>query len=214
MKLLPALFLSFLAALSAPGLDWKTQSQSIKAAPLQRTAETEFEFTNTSDKPVTITSIDTSCDCTEATPSARTIAPGAQGTIKAHFSLTGAAGKLQRLILVGTDEGQPPTQLTVELQIPEVAHLTPRAVEWKVGADAQDAVVDIEIAPGLEANIESVRPTNERFTTRLEVVEPGRHFRLHLAPKDASKPANAAIRIYARTTAGEELVFSAYANVR
>jgi hypothetical protein len=213
MKLLVALLI-LVSSTVAQGLEWKTQFRSVTAAPLQRTAETVFEFTNTSDKPVTITSIDTSCDCTEATPSAKTIAPGAPGTIKAHFSLTGASGKLRRLIVVGTDEGQPPAQLVVELQIPEVAHLTPRSVEWKVGAEANELAVEIEIAAGLEATIESVRPTNDRFTTRLEVTEPGRRYRLHLAPRNTTKPANAAIRIYATTATGEDLVFSAYANVR
>jgi hypothetical protein len=207
------LFIPLLLA-NASALEWKAQHLSIKAVPLQRTAETTFEFTNTSDRPVTITSIDTSCDCTEATPSAKTFAPGASGTIKAHFSLTGAAGKLQRAIVVSTDEGQPAASLSVELEIPEIAQLTPRAVEWKLGGDPTEAIVEIEVVTGLELTIHDINSTSDAFTHRLEVVVPGRHFRLHLAPKDATKPANAAFRLYARTATGEKLVFSAYANVR
>src|SRR5688572_2851916 len=97
-SLLP--FITLLCATAASALEWKSQQMSIKAAPLQRTAETVFEFANTGDRPVTITGIDTSCDCTEATPSAKTFPPGASGTLKAHFSLTGAAGTLQRMITV------------------------------------------------------------------------------------------------------------------
>jgi len=212
-----ALVLSVIACVVVPSsaaLEWKTTTLSIKAVPLQRTAETTFEFTNSGDRPVTITSIDTSCDCTEATPSAKTFAPGASGTLKAHFNLTGAAGTLRRLITVSTDEGQSATALTVELEVPEAARLTPRSVEWKLGTATSEAAVEIEVATGIELTIHAIKPTNEAFTHRLETIEPGRHFRLHLAPKDATKPTNAAFRLYAKTATGEELVFSAYANVR
>src|SRR5262245_36045792 len=67
----PPLLLSALAALAVPtafGLEWKEQHLTIEAQPLQRSAETSFAFTNRSDRPVQITSVDTSCDCTEATP--------------------------------------------------------------------------------------------------------------------------------------------------
>jgi len=213
MKPLCAILAFLLAALSAPALEWQTQHQSVKAAPLQKTAETSFEFTNPGSKPVTIIGVDTSCDCTEATPSAKVIAPGAAGTIHARFSLTGAAGTLQRMILVRTDEGES-AQLTVELEVPDVARITPRSVEWKLGAEPKEARVEIEIVPGLDVTIGAIRPTSDHFTHRLEVVEPGRHFRLYLAPKSTAKPTNAAIRIYARAANGEDLVFSAYANVR
>jgi len=212
-----ALVLSVVACVVVPpsaALEWKTTELSIKAVPLQRTAETTFEFTNSGDRAVTITNIDTSCDCTEATPSAKTFAPGASGTIKAHFNLTGAAGTMHRLITVSTDEGQPATALAVDLEVPEVARLTPRSVEWKAGTAASEAVVEIEVATGIELTIGAVKPTNDAFTHRLETVEPGRHFRLYLVPKDATKSTNAAFRLYARAATGEDLVFSAYANVR
>lgn len=214
MKSFLALLALLLVATDAIALAWKTTHLSIKGVPLQRTGETAFEFTNTSDRPVTITGIHTSCDCTEATPSATTFPPGAQGTIKAHFSLTGATGTVRRMILVNTDEGNPATSLTVELTIPEIAQLTPRAVEWKVGTSPSEAAVEIEVAGGIELTIERVTPTSDGFTYRLETVKPGRHFRLHLAPKDATKTANAAFRLFAKTATGEALVFSAYANVR
>jgi hypothetical protein len=211
---LAALLLSVLATPAAFGLEWKTKHLSIQAAPLQRTTATTFEFINTSDRTVKITNVDTSCDCLDAKPSAQTFAPGARGTINAQFNLTGAAGKLQRTIVVSTDEGTPATALTVELDVPEVATFTPRSVEWKLGSEAKEAVVDITVVAGLDLTISNVQPTSAAFTHRLEVVEPGRHFRLHLAPKDATKPANAAIRLFAQAATGEELVFSAYANVR
>ena len=95
------------------------------------------------------------------------------------------------MITISTDEGQPATALTVELEVPEVARLTPRSVEWKLGTAASEAAIEIEVASGIELTIHRVRPTSDTFTQRLETVEAGHRFRLYLAPKDATKPANA-----------------------
>jgi len=203
-----------LATLPAFALDWKTQHLSLTAVPLQHQVEAEFPFTNAGDKTVTIKSVDTSCDCLEAVPSAQTFAPGEHGSIKARFNLRGAFGVLQRMIVVSTDDGQPATLLTVELTVPEIATLTPRAVEWKVNAPATEATIDIVSAAGVELDIRTVKPTSNAFRHRLEVIEPGRHFRLLITPADMTKSANAAFRVYARAANGEEVVVNAYANVR
>ncbi|MES1168218.1 MAG: hypothetical protein ABUL61_03505, partial [Oleiharenicola lentus] len=50
---LAAILLSALG-LPAGALEWKTRELSVKAAPLEKTAETSFEFTNTGSKTVTI----------------------------------------------------------------------------------------------------------------------------------------------------------------
>jgi len=214
MKPYPALLAVLFATTAASALEWKTQQLSIQAAPLQHTAAARFEFTNTGGKTVTITSVDTSCDCLEAKASAKTFAPGAHGTIDAHFNLSGAYGTLRRMIIVSTDDGQSPAALNIELEVPEVAKLTPRSVDWKIGGPGGEQTVEIEAVAGVELTIHDVQPTSDAFHHRLEVVQPGRRFSLHLAPKDPAQPANAAFRLFAKTGNGEELVFSAYANVR
>src|SRR5207253_11401364 len=117
-------------------LDWTTKERSIKAAPLQKTAETVFEFTNTGAKTVTILGVDTSCDCTEAAPSAQTIAPGANGRITARFHLGDRQGAFDRMITVTTDDAPEPVMLRVHLDVPELATLTPRSVDWKLNGPA------------------------------------------------------------------------------
>ena len=74
MKALLTFALTFtLAAITAPALEWKTTHLELRTAPLQKTTETFFEFTNPSDKPVTITGVESSCDCLDATASAKVI---------------------------------------------------------------------------------------------------------------------------------------------
>lgn len=203
-----------LAALPAAALEWKTTHLTLKTAPLQKATEISFEFTNPGDKPVTITNVETSCDCLEATPSAKLIAPGATGRINARFTVGDRFGTYRRTIVVSTDEGQAPVALTVELDVPEVATLTPRSLEWKVGAPAAEQTVDIVVTEGLTLLLTTVQGTNEAFTTRLETLEAGRRYRLQVAPKSTATPTNAAFRLHARTPAGQSLILSAYGNVR
>lgn len=214
MKRLSLCLLFSALAVSTFALEWKTKQLSVKAAPLQQTIETAFEYTNTGDKTVTILDIDTSCDCTEATPSAQTIAPGASGRISARFTLGDRQGVYERLIMVTTDDAKEPVILRVQLDVPEHAVLTPRSVEWKLNGPAWEKAVDIRVADGLELTVTNVLPTSGLFNHRLETVEAGRHYRLHLAPQSTKEVSNAAFRIYAKTKTGQDIVLSAYGNVR
>lgn len=210
---LPAVLLA-LSALNASALEWKTTHLDLRAAPLQATAEAWFEFTNPSARAVTITGVDSSCDCLEAAASARVIPPGAGGRIHARFNLAGRYGVLRRTIIVSTDGGSAPTALTAQLEVPEAASLTPRSVEWPVGSAPGEQPVEIAVAPGIEVAIHAVRATSDAFVTRLETVAAGRHYRLHVAPRSTAAPANAAFRLHGRTPSGQDIVLSAYGNVR
>ncbi len=214
---LPVLLVSLLAGLAAvpaSAPEWKTTHLELKTAPLQRTTETAFEFTNTSDRPVTIKGVDSSCDCLDASASAPVIAPGASGRIQAKFTLGERSGLYRRTIIVTTDEAGPPVALTVELDVPEVATLTPRSLEWKLGGPAGEQTVEVTIAAGIEFGVDEFEPTSDAFTLRLETVEPGRRFRLHATPKSTQTAASAAFRLYGKVANGQNLVLSAYGNVR
>lgn len=215
MKLLfVSVLTSILAALPASALEWKTEHLTLRTAPLQKTTETAFEFTNTSAKPVTIKSVDTSCDCLDAVPSAKVIAPGASGRIHAKFTVGDRFGVYRRTIIVSTDEDLPPVALTVELDVPEVASLSPRSVEWKVGAPAAEQAVVVDVAAGVTLDISSVQATSDAFAIHLETVEAGRRYVLHVAPKSTKEGTNAAFRLFATASTGQNIVLSAYGNVR
>ena len=209
-----AFCLALLAPAPALALDWKTQHLLIKAAPLQHTADTAFEFTNSGAQPVTILGVETSCDCLEAAPSAQIIAPGASGRITAKFHFGDRHGVYERIITVATDEAPRPVVLRVQLDVPEPASLTPRVLEWKLRGPADAQTIEIAIAPDIELSITGVQPTSEVFTARLETVEPGRRYRLYVAPQHTRAAASAAFRLHATSPTGQPLVLSAYGNVR
>jgi hypothetical protein len=52
------------------------------------------------------------------------------------------------------------------------------------------------------------------FTVRLEEVVAGKHYRLHVKPRDTSQPISDALRIRGATTDGRPLILSAYAYVK
>lgn len=214
MKFRPALLAALLCPAAGFALEWKVQHLSLKAAPLQKTAEAFFEFSNPSDRSVTITGVDSSCDCLEATPSAKVIAPGASGRIHAKFTLADRYGQLRRTILVSTDESSPPVALTVQLDVPEAASLTPRSLEWKLGGDAGEQTVEITVSPGVRLTVSEIKATSDAFSTRLETVNAGQLYRLHVTPKSTRIAASAAFRLHAQADDGQNLVFSAYGNVR
>lgn len=199
---------------AAPALEWKNTHQSVQAVPLQSTAEAVFEFVNRSGKPVTILSVNTSCDCLDAEPSEKVVAPDAAGTIRARFTVGDRSGLIRRTISVTTDESEIPVALTAELTIPEIATLTPRSLEWPLRGPADTKVVEIAISNSMDLALGDVRPTSDAFSARLETVEAGRRYRLHLTPASTTQPVSAAFRVHATAATGQALIFSAYGNVR
>lgn len=113
-----------------------------------------------------------------------------------------------------TDEPGTPVVLRAELTVPLPATLEPRSVEWQLSSPAETQTVNLLVAEGLNLNVHDVQATNPLFSSRVEVVVPGRHYRLKITPTDTGAPANAAIRIFVRAGSGEDLVLSAYANIR
>ena len=87
-------------------------------------------------------------------------------------------------------------------------------MEWKLNQSATEQSIEIRVAEGLELAVDQVLPTSGRFTSRLETIEPGRHYRLHLAPEHTREPASAAFRLHAKTPSGQSVILSVYGNVR
>ncbi len=102
----------------------------------------------------------------------------------------------------------------MQLDVPEAASLTPRSLEWKLGGDAGEQTVEITVSPGISLIVSEVKGTSDAFTARLETVKAGQLYRLHLTPRSTHTAASAAFRLYAKTGDGQNLVFSAYGNVR
>ena len=207
--------LPLFAFLALPGLalEWKSETISVTTAPFQPTQDVVFEFKNTRSKPVAVLDVQTNCDCLAADADRLVYAPGATGTIKARFTVGDRAGRYERIISLVTDESPTPVRLMVRIDVPEIATVTPRSVVWLTNETAGDKTVELTAAAGLEITFTEALPTNAAFTARVETVEAGRHYRLHLRPRDTAQPASAAIRVSGREKSGHAVIVSAYASV-
>ncbi len=211
----PLLCCLFAAALlPAAALEWKAQTLDFTTAPFQATQDATFHFTNTGRKPVTILEVESNCDCLDAAADRQVYAPGATGTIKTTFHVGDRLGLYERRIKVVTDEGPEPVRLLVRIEVPELVVLTPRSVAWKLNEPATEKSVDLEVMPGLTINFTRVQPTSGDFAARIETVEAGRRYRVYLKPPVTTQPANAAFRILGQAGSGQDIVVSAYGNVR
>lgn len=206
--------LAGLSALTGRALQWKAETLTVATTPFQQTQDVVFEFTNTSTKPVALVDLQTNCDCLDVSADQQTYAPGARGVLKARFTIGDRAGLYERLILVVTDESPTPARLLVRIEVPETATASPRSVQWGVNEPPAAKAVDLAAAPGLEINFAEAQATNDAFAVRLETLEPGRRYRLHLTPRTTVTPASAAIRVFGREKSGRDVVVSAYASIQ
>jgi hypothetical protein len=202
------------ATLGGFALEWKTQTLTFTTAPFQTTQEAVFQFTNTGTKPVAILAVESNCDCLDAAADRQVYAPGESGVIKAIFTVGDRLGLYERRIKIVTDENSEPVRLLVRIEVPELVTLTPRSVAWKLNEPAAEKAVELEVIPGVKISFSRVLPTSGDFAARLETVEAGRRYRMYLKPPATTQPANAAFRIFGRAVSGQDVIVSAYGNVR
>jgi hypothetical protein len=208
-------FCTALAAFSASAfaLDWKSQTQAVTTAPFQKEISITFEFSNRASKSVTIREIETSCSCVRADSDRKIYPPGTSGVITAQFTLGDRGGLYERSVTVVTDENDDLVRLMLKIEVPDVATATPRSVDWKLGEDAAEKTVELKSLENLDILFSTAQSTSDDFSTRLEIVTPGRLYRLHLKPKATDHLGSAAIRIYGREKMGHDVLLSAYASV-
>ncbi|WP_438483489.1 DUF1573 domain-containing protein [Oleiharenicola lentus] len=195
-------------------LDWQVKTLTFTTVPFQAKQEVLFEFRNNSSKAVTILDVQTNCDCLEASADQKIYAPGTGGVIKANYRVGERAGLTERGIAVVTDESPEPVRLLVRIEVPEITSIEPRNVSWRVSAENAEKIIELKPASGLEIHFADAKATNPSFEVRLEIVEPNKHYRLHVKPVSTAQRASAAIRIFGREKSGRDLIVSAYAIVQ
>ena len=207
--------LALLSACSGPAiaLDWKATTLTVTTAPFQTEQDAVFEFTNQSSQPVTIRELATSCSCLLADSDLKTYAPGISGKITAKFTVGDRGGLYERTVTVVTDESGSPVHLTLRIEVPEIASVTPRSVEWRLNDELVEKTVELKAAAGLEIVFSDAQPTNDAYIVRLELIEQGRLYRLHIRPNDTKHPVSTAVRLFGREKSGHDVVLSAYASV-
>lgn len=210
------------AALTLPlvahgALVWRTQQLDVEAPANAREIAAHYPFENTGRRPVTITEIVSSCDCTTTELVKRTYAPGEHGVLTARLRVGGEAGAQENTLAVITDDpSAAPAILRLRSTVRSLVKLPVAVLSWSVGVAPDEASALVAAASPLR--IASLAVTNVHpagaATSRIETVARGTEFRVHVRPATTVKPANFAIACSATFEDGSSQNFALYGSVR
>jgi len=181
-------------------LSWPATELKLAAQPKQQFVSGEYRFANKGVDAVRILSAKPSCTCLKLEFPREAIQPGSGGTIVAEYEISGRTGHQEAKITVtSSDAPDRPTVLTLSVNIPEEVSLQPRFVFWQRGEPGEKKFLEIVVADSKKFSVESASCTDPAFVVTMEpVVTPGR-YRLAIKPTDATRPAQAVVRIELRT---------------
>ena len=86
----------------------------------------EFAFRNEGNAPLVIEKVETTCGCTAALVSEKTIAPGREGKVKATFDTRGYSGRLSRYLYLVSNDGENvrhELSLVADIEVPPSARI-------------------------------------------------------------------------------------------
>lgn len=134
------LLLTFLilptTVLAAPHL--KAEAPLFNFGQVAEGSKTEhtFRFRNTGDAPLIISKVRSSCGCTAALLSAKKLAPGEWGELKATFNSKGFQGSVTKTIYVySNDPEQQKVRFRLQGQVQRELMVTPRRLQFSAGKD-------------------------------------------------------------------------------
>jgi hypothetical protein len=193
MKTLMSIFLALVAITHAATLDFKELSQVLNAPADMMTVTVNYEFTNKSERAITITKCDPGCTCVsvEIAGGKLSYEPGESGSIRAKFDMTNFYGTVDKAILLYLDNDpvdQPSQILKLKVNIPVLVGLNPKTVKWVVGEKPEVKTVEIRIIEGQTIHINDVKSSSPDFTFQLKTLEDGKSYNILITPKDTKSP--------------------------
>lgn len=209
-----AVALALAATAHATGLTWQNKLIEVSTTFQQTDATADFVFRNAGARPVTITSVNASCDCTTAELDKKTYAPGESGRLHVMFEIGDYSGLHDAHVLVTTDTpGERPTDLVLRMAIPEYLVVAPSKAIWHIGSEADAKTIVCAAAKDQTVTITDIRSSDPDVTVRLETIEPGRRYALHLQPVATTRHLAAMIQMQAMIAGVGQRIFHAYAYI-
>ena len=127
LLLLAAVFPAALAAQAAkPRAVFRETSHDFGQVKQGDVVSYEFVFKNVGGAPLQIEKVETTCGCTTAPVTEKTIGPGREGRLKATFDTRGYSGRLARYIYIVTNDSENQRRelsLVADIQVPPSARI-------------------------------------------------------------------------------------------
>jgi Protein of unknown function (DUF1573) len=202
-------------ALGALGLDWEKDVIEVSTSPEQTELRAEFPFRNRTGRTVTITAVATSCGCTTAALEKKTYRTGENGRVAAIFSVGDRTGLQEKTITVKTDvPGEDePKELLLRINVVAYLAFAPHALFWKTAEPAVEKTITCTALLSSDITLADALSNNPAMIARIEVVEPGRKYLLHLRPQTTDRPLAATVRMTFKVAGAPPRSFYADGNV-
>lgn len=168
--------LTFLAfsvsvAISAPRTTVDRSSYDFGTVAQGKHVEHVFILKNIGDAPLTIGQVTTSCGCTVADVSSRTVASGKTSDIRVSFNSAGFSGAVTKRIMVQTNDPKTPVfTFTLKGTVFEEIDVTPKQLNLgaiKAGT-GKEAVINIENKGKQPITITSARSTMPQVVAKVK----------------------------------------------
>jgi hypothetical protein len=200
MKFVLGIWLALAAFLHAGRLEFESRLREVHASADAVTVIADFNFKNTSDKPVSIANTDSGCSClgVEVSGGKLSYAPGESGLIRATFEVGNFSGIVDKVIALWLDKDpldQPSQTLTVRVHVPVLVVLEPKTVRWDLNGKPEPQTIGIRMAEGETIRVLSVKSSSPGFSLDLKTLEEGRKYDLVVTPLAMTAPSLAVVRI-------------------
>lgn len=184
--------------LSAYGkLTWEWTEQRKAQESGQALIEYEYPFTNSGDKTITITKIESSCGCTVPALEKKVYEPGESGTVKASFKTTGRNGLQHKRIVVYTDDAKnPEVILRLEALLKEPFAVYPRLIMWEKGKENKTQIARVHTPNENEPiTIREMQLSHPNFEAEVKEVKDGSDLEIQITPVSTDKVMTASLTV-------------------
>ncbi len=201
------------AGVARAELAWTRKNVELKADAQTSVVEAKFPFKNTGAKAVDVTQVMSSCGCTTVALEKRHYEPNEGGEIVARYTLGEHTGQQKKSVLVTTNDGSEPVELTLAVRIPEILRITPAFVTWKHDEAPTPKQIIFEMMQDTPIKDISVQSSNSAVTAELVPLVKGRKYQLTVNPGHTDQHLFATLAVH--TQFGDnERVFRTYATVQ
>ncbi len=215
MSFRPLLFLLLTTTASFAQLRWEQTTRSFERAPGDPAVEAAFAFKNTGSTSIAITKLKTSCGCTAAQLKKRDYAPGESGEVLAKFTIAGRRGLHVVSVTATTDDAsQPPTVLSLRVNIADAVKLEPELVWWRVGAAAEAKSVRFAVEPGRQVRVRAITSSNPKIAAKLVTLAAGSSYAISIRPTDTTRKESAEITVETDFPADAPRRYVIYARIK
>jgi len=219
MKIAGGIWLVLMAMVQAAGLHFPETFKELHATASAKTVSVDFEFTNRSDKPVSIIKYDSSCSCmaVQVRDGKLRYAPGESGLVRTDFDMGNFSGSIDKVVALWLDKDaadKPSVQLKVRVIIPVLVAMEPRTLKWDLNGKADPRTIKITMHHVKPIRVLSVRSSSEAFTCELNTIKDGACYDLVVTPNDTKTPGLSIFRIETDCDIEKHRIQQAFATVR